>query len=299
MIDLKCVSKRYGSFPIVNDISLSIKSQQIFGILGSNGAGKTTLLRMLCGVIPSTKGQITINGVSVEKSKHLFGYVSQHVGLYEDLSVWENLKFYATLYSVDDTPRLTMLLHRYGLDAYRNRLCGTLSGGYKRRLGIACALSHDPDILFLDEPTAGIDPLTRKLLWDDLYALRQEGKTIVVTTHYMGEAQRCSTLLFLSHGRSLALGTPESIKASLTNVRTWVCRIEYRPDIHHKLTTMSGILVVNQFGEELRIVAEDYLSKRELEERLSVVSGGNPCLEEGILNLEDVFISLIGKENLR
>ena len=185
MISCKHLTKRFNEKVAVNDVSLNIKAGQIFGLLGPHAAGKTTIIRLLSGTLSADEGDISINGLQINQAKCDFGYVAQHFGQYEELSVWENVQFYASLYNVNDKPRLMLLLERYELLPYINHRAGELSGGYQRRLALVCALAHDPKVLFLDEPTAGIDPVTRKLLWDDFYQLSTEGKTLFVTTHYM------------------------------------------------------------------------------------------------------------------
>ena len=232
MIQATNLTKRYNGNTVVNSVSLNIEKGKIFGLLGPNAAGKTTIIRMLCGIIKSDGGEIKINNMSVDKAKNDFGYVAQHFGQYEELSVWENLKFYASMYDVTDKERLNYLLDRYHLTPYKKKRAGTLSGGYQRRLALVCALAHNPKVLFLDEPTAGIDPVTRKLLWDDFYQLSTEGKTLFVTTHYMEEAQRCHQLAFISTGKIVAEGSPDSIKQAVGDVRVFSSKIAYLPEIH-------------------------------------------------------------------
>ena len=292
MIAASHLTKRFNKLIAVNNISLDVVKGQIFGLLGPNAAGKTTVIRMLCGIIESDSGDIRLNGMSVKEAKTDFGYVAQHFGQYEELSVWENLKFYASMYDINSKKILNGLLDRYHLTAYKQQLAGTLSGGYKRRLALACALAHDPKILFLDEPTAGIDPLTRKLLWDDFYRLSTEGKTLFVTTHYMEEAQRCHKLAFLSAGHKVAEGSPESIKSALNDARVLSTNIPYSPQLRDALMDMKGIILLNQFGNELRLVVTPQARQSELESTIQRVTG-TPCsLHDSEPNLEDVFIAL-------
>lgn len=270
--------------------------RQIFGLLGPNAAGKTTIIRMLCGIIEPNEGEVCISGTNIRAARSDFGYVAQYFGQYEELSVWENMKFYASMYRVRDEQRLAFLLNRYDLAPYKNQKAGSLSGGFQRRLALACALAHDPQVLFLDEPTAGIDPVTRKLLWDDFYSLTAEGKTLFVTTHYMEEAQRCHQLAFLSAGRTVARGTPETIKQALGDVRMYTTGIAYLPELRDVLVALDGIVLVNQFGSELRIAARPALGRSELESTINRVTG-KPCvLEVSEPNLEDVFIAITQAE---
>ena len=292
MIKADHLTKRFNKKTAVNDVSLDVAKGQIFGLLGPNAAGKTTVIRMLCGIIECDEGEVRLNDMSVKRAKTDFGYVAQHFGQYEELSVWENLQFYARIYSVTDEQWLYSLLDRYDLTTFKDQRAGTLSGGYKRRLALTCALAHEPKILFLDEPTAGIDPLTRKLLWDDFYRLSTEGKTLFVTTHYMEEAQRCHQLAFLSAGQLVAQGSPDTIKQELGNASVYSTSIPYLPQLRDTLTKLEGMILVNQFGNELRLVVAPHLDQSELESAIQSVTGTPPSLQSTEPNLEDVFIAL-------
>ena len=292
MISMKNIVKKFDNRTIINNISLEIHKGQIFGLLGPNGAGKTTLIRMLCGILKADNGTITINNHSVEKSKNIFGYVAQYFAQYEELTVWENLYFYATMYGKTDVKELERLLKRYNLYQYRDTLSGKLSGGYKRRLALVCALSHDPLVLFLDEPTAGIDPVTRKQLWDDFYQLSKQGKTLFVTTHYMEEAQRCDALAFLAQGEIVATGSPENIRNNLGDVKLYTIQTAYNPKIINVLSDMEGIILLNQLGNELRITMDGNTNIQNIENVLKNKLHITSNLQVGSLNLEDVFISL-------
>jgi len=292
MIEAINLTKRFNGNVVVNAVSLNIDKGNIFGLLGPNAAGKTTVIRMLCGIIKSDGGEIKINKVSIDKAKNDFGYVAQHFGQYEELSVWENLKFYASMYDVTDKVHLEYLLERYHLTPFKNKRAGTLSGGYQRRLALICALAHDPKVLFLDEPTAGIDPVTRKLLWDDFYRLSTEGKTLFVTTHYMEEAQRCHQLAFLSSGCIVAEGSPDTIKQALGDVKVFSGKISYLPEIHSALHNLKGIILVNQFGNELRIVVTPEINESILVSTIRTVIDRSCSFDVNEPNLEDVFIAL-------
>lgn len=299
MINASHLIKRFNSFTAVNDVTLNVDKGQIFGLLGPNAAGKTTVIRMLCGIIECDGGEIRLNDKTVNKAKTDFGYVAQHFGQYEELSVRENLQFYARMYEVDDEQWLSSLLDRYALSSFKDQRAGTLSGGYKRRLALACALAHEPEILFLDEPTAGIDPLTRKLLWDDFYRLSTEGKTLFVTTHYMEEAQRCHHLAFLSAGQIVAEGSPESIKHALNNASVYSTSIPYLPELREALVKMEGMILVNQFGHELRLVVSPVIDKSDLETTIQTITGKPPSLHLSEPNLEDVFIALTQEQPVK
>ena len=299
MIQARNLIKKYGKLTVVDDVTLAVDEGMIFGLLGPNGAGKTTVIRLLCGLLKSDAGEIRINDMIVNHAKKDFGYVAQHFGQYEELSAWENLRFYARMYEVRDERWLSQLLQRYGLSPFKNHLAGTLSGGYQRRLALTCALAHDPKVLFLDEPTAGIDPVTRKLLWDDFYTLSAEGKTLFVTTHYMEEAQRCHQLAFLSSGRVVAQGTPGSIGEALGDVRVYTTNIPYIPRLRSALVDLGGMVLVNQFGNELRMVVTPELTQRALQTSITAVTGASCTLEPSEPNLEDVFIALTQERPVR
>jgi len=292
MIQAINLTKRFNGNTAVNSVSLNIDKGKIFGLLGPNAAGKTTVIRMLCGIIESDAGEIKINNMSVEQAKTDFGYVAQHFGQYEELSVWENLKFYASMYDVTDEQHLSSLLDRYDLTPFKQQRAGLLSGGYQRRLALVCALAHNPKVLFLDEPTAGIDPVTRKLLWDDFYQLSTEGKTLFVTTHYMEEAQRCHQLAFISSGQIVAEGSPITIKKALGDVRVFTSKVEYIPELHKALYALPGMILVNQFGDELRIVVTLELKQSILETTISSVTDLPCTVNITEPNIEDVFIVL-------
>ena len=212
--------KTFGAFVAVDSLELSIGRGSVFGLLGPNGSGKTTTIRMLCGLMRPTSGRAAVAGFDVvqdpEAVRRRIGYMSQRFGLYDDLTVGENLRFYASVYGLEGNARRLRsdaLLDELGLAPRRGQLAGTLSGGWKQRLALACATAHRPEVLFLDEPTAGVDPASRRLLWQWIYGLAAGGTTILVTTHYMDEAERCERLAFLSRGRLIATGTADEVRA--------------------------------------------------------------------------------------
>ncbi len=213
------LTKRFGLRAAVSSLSLSIGEAEIFGLLGPNGSGKTTLMRMLCGVLTPTCGRAWVGGYDVvreaEQLKRSIGYVAQKFSLYPDLTVGENLRFFADVYGVrarDAAERKRELVHTCGLDGRENEIARNLSGGLKQRLALVCALIHRPKILFLDEPTAGVDPVARRVLWDLLFHLAQQGTTLFVTTHYMDEAERCTQAAYIYEGQLLVCGDPNSMK---------------------------------------------------------------------------------------
>ena len=210
--------KAFGSLVAVESLDLVIRRGEVFGLLGPNGSGKTTTIRMLCGLMPPTAGEATVVGFDVrsqaESIRRNIGYMSQKYGLYDDLTVAENLRFYAGVYGLSGEARarrIRDLMGELDLAERAHQLAGTLSGGWKQRLALACATAHRPQMLFLDEPTAGVDPAARRRLWAIIYRLAEQGTTILVTTHYMDEAERCERLAFLSRGRLIAVGTGEEV----------------------------------------------------------------------------------------
>lgn len=212
--------KTFGPLVAVEGLDLEIHRGEIFGLLGPNGSGKTTTIRMLTGLLPPTAGSAEVVGVDVVKApeavRRRIGYMSQRFGLYEDLTVQENLQFYAGLYGIagdERRRRVGQALEAIGLADRRRQLAGTLSGGWKQRLALACATTHEPELVFLDEPTAGVDPLARRRFWEAIARNAAAGMTVLVTTHYMDEAELCHRLAFLSRGHLIGLGTPQEITA--------------------------------------------------------------------------------------
>ncbi|MBC8068303.1 MAG: ABC transporter ATP-binding protein, partial [Deltaproteobacteria bacterium] len=220
VVDAQHLSRHFGSLVAVRDVSLRIDKGEVFGVLGPNGAGKSTTIRMLCGLLDPTGGQAIVVGYDVAKQpeqvKARIGYMTQRFSLYEDLAVIENLEFYASIYGVPRKlrrARVDAVIEQTGLGDRRKQIAGTLSGGWKQRLALACATIHEPPLLFLDEPTAGVDPVSRRAFWERIHAIAAEGTTIVVTTHYMDEAERCHRLAFIFRGIVLDTGTPAEVVA--------------------------------------------------------------------------------------
>ncbi len=218
IIETEHLSRRFGHLEAVRDVTLSVRRGEIFGVLGPNGAGKSTTIRMLCGILDPSGGKGTVVGYDIakdaERIKERIGYMTQRFSLYEDLSVIENLRFYAGIYGVPlgrRRARVREVLETSGLTDRKNQLAGTLSGGWKQRVALASATIHEPPLLFLDEPTAGVDPVSRRDFWDQIHRIAASGTTVLLTTHYMDEAERCHRLAFIFRGELLDTGTPEQI----------------------------------------------------------------------------------------
>ncbi len=304
------LTKRFGDRLAVDHIDLTIRQAEIYGFLGPNGAGKSTTIRMLCGILDPTEGSGKVLGYDIwterERIKENIGYMSQRFSLYDDLTVQENLEFYAQIYSVpreERLPRIREIIRRTGLSGRERDLAGTLSGGYRQRLALGCAIVHRPRMVFLDEPTAGADPVSRRNFWDLVYLLAAEGTTIMVTTHYMDEAEHCDTLGFIYNGRLLAQGPPAEIKAQHLRGQVW--EVECRPagvgmEILEKLP---GVEEVVRYGNLLHLIGKfEKLSPTALSAHLT--ESGVTVLKVEALppTIEDIFVSFVGlteRRNLR
>jgi len=319
-IVIEDLTKRFGDREAVKRLTLKIGEGEIFGMLGPNGSGKTTLIRMLCGLLAPTSGQATVGGYDIEREpeqiKRSIGYVSQRFSLYPDLTVRENLNFFSDVYRVpanEAESRKRELLKLCGLQGREGQNSGSLSGGLKQRLALACALIHRPRILFLDEPTAGVDPVARRLLWDLLFRLAQEGTTLFVTTHYMDEAERCTQAAYIYYGQLLVSGDPNSMKRdeiASTNRRLEIICQPLMPAMR-VLQGAPYVDDVSVFGQALHIrvkdlppespegdsftsfadaarraMVMDVLRKRLLEAKIEVLT-----IRSVYPSLEDIFVS--------
>lgn len=230
-VEIENLTRKFGDFTAVNQISLQIKQGNIYGFLGPNGSGKSTTIRMLCGILEPTSGTGKVMGLDIKRDseaiKARIGYMSQKFSLYDDLSVIENLRFYAGLYGLsgdDKRSRIIEMIQMAGLQGREKELAGNLSGGWKQRLALGCSILHRPPILFLDEPTGGVDPKSRRMFWDIIYSLAMAGTTVMVTTHFMDEAEHCDEIGFIYEGNLIASDTPDRIKqvipGTLFEIRT-------------------------------------------------------------------------------
>ncbi|MBL8908917.1 MAG: ABC transporter ATP-binding protein [Rhizobiales bacterium] len=294
-IDVHGLTKRFGTRTVVDHVTLAVETGQIIGFLGPNGSGKTTFIRMLCGLLTPDEGSGTVLGLDVISQSRLIkrevGYMTQRFSFYEDLSIAENLDFVARLYRlkprgqyVDET------LEGLGLASRRHQLAGTLSGGWKQRLALAACIMHKPRLLLLDEPTAGVDPKARREFWDEIHHLSAKGLTVLVSTHYMDEAERCHRIAYISYGRLIASGTVEGVilDAGLT---TFVIRGPDLAALADELDGAPGVEQVAPFGATLHVVGRDAeLLARTLE---AYAARTDVSVERGATNLEDVFIQLM------
>jgi ABC-2 type transport system ATP-binding protein len=301
---LRDLVKRFGDFTAVDHVSLEVSRGEIFGFLGPNGAGKSTTIRILCGLLAPTSGSATVGGFDVgtqsEDVKASIGYMSQKFSLYDDLSVRENIEFFGNIYGVSKEAfpaRLEFVLKMAGLEDKQETMTRLLSGGWKQRLALGCAILHEPPILFLDEPTSGVDPIARRNFWDLIYQLSASGHTIFVTTHYMDEAEYCHRIALMYAGKTVALGSPEELKKSLGGQH--LLNLE-SSDLLESLAVLvghEGILDVAVFGGGLHVKVED--AARGMEEIRAVLGHANVTirtLEPITPSMEDVFVSLIERE---
>ena len=293
-IDVAGVTKRFGGKTVVNAIDLRVKRGEIYGFLGPNGSGKTTFIRMLCGLLTPDAGTGTCLGYDVRTQqadiKRHVGYMTQKFSYYEDLSIRENLDFIARLYAVADRPAAVRTsLERLGLTHRSHQLAGELSGGWKQRLALAACLIHSPQLLLLDEPSAGVDPKARREFWDELHRLADDGITVLITTHYMDEAERCHRLAYLAYGNLLTHGTLEDVLASARLV-TWTVTGPGLLALAEKLRGRPGIEQVVAFGTTLHVSGRNAAA---LEASLAAVRDPRHEWQKIRSGLEDVFISLM------
>ena len=302
VIDVSGLSKVFSGKTVVDRLSLQVNSGEIYGFLGPNGSGKTTFIRMLCGLLRPDAGSGTCLGFDIvheaDSIRPLIGYMAQRFSLYEDLSVLENLDFMARIYGVADRrTAVAATIEQMGLAPYARQLAGTLSGGWKQRLALACCLLHSPRLLLLDEPTAGVDPKARRDFWDDLYRLSAAGVTTLVSTHYMDEAERCHRLAYLAYGELLATGTAAEVVAA-TGLATWIVAGAGLIALEERLRLLPGVEQVVPFGNTLHISGPDgALLARSLAPLMAESSGLH--WQEGQSSLEEVFIHLMGKAGVK
>jgi ABC-2 type transport system ATP-binding protein len=295
VIDVKGLTKRYAGRAVVDDFAIKVMRGQIYGFLGPNGSGKTTTIRMLCGLLTPDAGEGQCLGFDIRrdalKIKREVGYMTQRFSLYEDLSIRENLDFIARVYGVADRKgEVAKTLDRLGLNARKDQLAGALSGGWKQRLALAACLMHKPKLLLLDEPTAGVDPKARREFWDQIHDLAAEGLTVLVSTHYMDEAERCHELAYIAYGKLLAKGTAAEVVAQ-SRLSTWSVTGADLHALARELRRLPAVEMVVPFGTTLHVSGADAGA---LQRALAPFRARTGLAWQEILpGLEDVFISLM------
>ncbi len=298
-IEAKNLTRRFGSLTAVDNINFTVRYGEIFGYLGANGAGKSTTIRMLCGILTPTSGTARVGGYDInkesEKVKTAIGYVSQRFSLYTDLTVRENLEFYGRVYQLDRihlNPRIEEVMALTGVDRFKNKLAGELSGGWKQKLALANGILHRPRILFLDEPTAGLDPVARRSLWELLYELAENGVALFVTTHYMEEAERCNNIVILSQGRLLRQGNPLELRSQLNGK---LLEVHCAPLLKASriFQHIKGVIATTAFGTMLHLNVTD---EKEVMSQIYPLAKENQIeifsIQPISASLEDVFATI-------
>jgi len=297
VILIRDCSKRFGEIGAVSTLSLEVKEGEIFGIVGPDGAGKSTLLRLIAGILIPDSGEITVAGRTVREHpfeiKERLAYMPQRFGLYEDLTVEENIDFYSGIYRIPPEKkkeRKEWVIEMAGLQDRRHSRTGILSGGWKQRLAFGCAILHEPPIIFLDEPTAGVDPVSRRQFWDLIYELSGKGVTTFVTPHYMDEAEYCNRIGLIYRGDLIAIGSPDTLKTEFMQEEVLEVLCERPQDAMGEIEKLPGIKEVALFGKGLHVVAQDAgRAARDIRNLL----GTTASVEKIAPSLEDVFVSLI------
>lgn len=296
------LTKAFGGNVAVNNLNLEVKKGELFGLVGPDGAGKTTIMRLLAAIMEPTSGNAWVAGYSIltegELIKEEIGYMSQRFGLYEDLTVMENIMFYADLYGVparERPPRVERLLGFSNLTPFKERLAGNLSGGMKQKLGLACALIHTPRVLFLDEPTNGVDPVSRRDFWKILYDLLKEEITVFVSTAYLDEAERCTRIGLIHKGTILTVDEPSSIRESLQIPMVEISSAKAKV-VSDVISTIDGVINVSMYGDRLHVGIKE---KGIVDQVLTAIRGQGVEIEgyrEIVPSLEDAFIALVDRE---
>jgi len=303
-IDVQGVSKNFGKVRALDDVTLQVPRGEIFGLLGPNGSGKSTLIRILCGLLVPTSGRAFVDGFDVEREgeqvrRHI-GYVSQAFSLYRDLTVQENLDFFSSIYRLrgaERRERIEWAINLTHIGPYRHRLAAALSGGWKQRLALAAALMHNPRVLFLDEPTAGIDPVARRELWDLLFELAGGGVTMFVTTHYMDEAERCAAVAYLYMSKLMVSGRPADLKQlpEVTPAGTRRVQAECTEGVAALMTsarTLDYVRAATIFGTALHLLIDESVSDQKIASDLESFGAGKVAVSPIEASLEDVFVRL-------
>lgn len=298
VIRVEGLTRYFGNFLAVDHVSFTIEAGEVVGYLGPNGSGKTTTIRLLLGLLQPSSGEASVLGFDAfrqtEEVRSLCGYMSQKFALYDDLSVWENLHFYGGVYGIRDRKDILTTLELVGLKDHENSLARSLSAGWRQRLALGIALVHHPKLLFLDEPTSGVDPLARRTFWNLIYDLANTGVTILVTTHYMDEAEYCGRVGMMRNGKLLAMDTPQNLKSQVIAGDVWEVFTSHLEEGLNILPKVPGILKVALAGDHLRVISQAGLGMEDLGSAFRSVGLGNLQIEKGEPSLEDVFLVLAG-----
>ena len=290
------LTKLFGRFVAVDHVSFEIQTGEIVGFVGPNGSGKTTTIRMLLGLLSISDGKATVLGFDSfresEQVRARCGYMSQKFAIYDDLTVWENLQFYGGVYGITDRNRIGQTLAHVGLNGHETDLTSGLSAGWRQRLALAIALVHQPKLLFLDEPTSGVDPNARRAFWDLIYELAGEGVTVFVTTHYMDEAEYCGRIGIMRDGKLLALDTPSELKKSVLPGPVWEVFAEPLAESLSLLAGVDGVLRVGLAGDHLRTITDRKMTSEGLKQGLKAHGVSVTNVLPGEPTLEDVFLTL-------
>ena len=300
-VKVENLEKKFGSFTAVNHINFEVEEGEIFGFLGPNGAGKSTTIRMLCGIYTPTSGSGQVSGFDIIKEQHKIkqhiGYMSQKFSLYDDLTVEENIDFYSRIYNIpknEREKRKDETIRVAGIEDFRKNLTATLAGGWKQRLALGCAIIHQPGIIFLDEPTSGVDPITRSNFWAIIKDMAAHGKTVFVTTHYMDEAENCNRMVMIYHGTMIAMGTPAEMKTKIMKDEILEIEVANAQKYLEKISKLSSIKETALFGINIHAVVRDLTKARSDIENLLKQDGVTVCSINKIMpSLEDVFVYLI------
>ncbi len=306
IVETEHLSRRFGDLVAVRDVTMSVRRGEIFGVLGPNGAGKSTTIRMLCGILAPSGGRGTVVGHDIatepERIKQRIGYMTQRFSLYEDLTVLENLRFYAGIYGVDRgrrRARIDEVIAGAGLGERRDQIAGTLSGGWKQRVALASATIHRPPLLFLDEPTAGVDPVSRREFWDQIHRLASGGTTVLLTTHYMDEAERCHRLAFIFAGAILDIGEPDEV-VERRRLRVAELEVDRAAEAADALRAAPEVDEVAHYGRDLRLATRDLADPAGVAHRvLDPLGIRTAAYREARVTVEDAFVSMVRQEEAR
>lgn len=305
-IEVKKLTKNFDKFVAVNNVSFNVKKGEVFGFLGPNGSGKTTVIRMILGLLQPTSGDVSVLGYDISKDKEKLrsniGYMSQKFSLYEELTVEENLDFYAGVYNLSRkkiAEKKKEILKMADLEGREHLIVSNLSGGWKQRLALGCSIIHEPDILLLDEPTGGVDPIARRQFWDIIYNLSKKGVTILVTTHYMDEAEHCNSIGFLYYGNILSLDTPNNMKEKVIDGDIIEVKASNTLKSIEILKNIKNVKSASVYGAGIHVLADSNIDIKELKNILTANNVLVTSIKKVKPSLEDVFVFLVEKEKMR